>query len=94
MPCLVVLLALFVPRVVLVLIWLFGGGYLARAFHTVLWPLAGFIFMPLTTLVYAFAMNSNQGHVSGIYTVLLVLAVLIDLGIIGGSGAGRRRRSV
>ena len=83
-------LALFFPRLVLVLVFLFGSGYLGRAFQTSLWPILGFIFMPLTTLAYAFAKNQN-GDVSGIYLVLVVIAVLIDLGIIGGSA--KRGRS-
>ena len=90
MPCLLGALALLLPRFVLVLVWLFGGGWLGRAYQTVLWPLLGFFFMPLTTLAYAFAMNSN-GSVSGFYMVLVVLAVLIDLGMIGGGEASRRK---
>ncbi|MEZ6192396.1 MAG: hypothetical protein R3C45_14060 [Phycisphaerales bacterium] len=90
MPCLLAALALAFPRMVLVLVWLFSD-YLGRAYDSVLWPLAGFIFLPLTTLAYAFAMNSNAGSVSGFYLVVVVLAVLIDLGMLGGSGkAGRK----
>ena len=74
-------------------VWLLGNNYFGRAYHTILWPFLGFLFMPLTTLAYAFAMNSNNGSVHGIYLVLVVLAVLIDLGIIGGGSASRRRRS-
>ena len=76
-------LALFFPRLVIILVFLFSG-YLGRAYETNIWPVLGFIFMPLTTLAYAFAKNQN-GEVSGIYLVLVVVAVLIDLGIIGGS---------
>lgn len=86
MPCLVAIGALIFPRLVLVLIWLFSN-YLGRAYETVLWPVLGFLFLPLTTLAYAFAINSN-GSVEGWYLGAVVLAVLIDLGIIGGS---RRR---
>jgi hypothetical protein len=94
MPCLLALFALLVPRVTIVLVWLFGNHYFGRAYQTLLWPLLGFLFMPLTTLAYAFAMNGNRGSVSGYYLVLVVLAVLIDLGLLGGGGkAGRRRRT-
>jgi hypothetical protein len=91
MPCLLGAFALFVPRLVLFLIWLFSD-YLGRAYATVLWPLLGFLFMPLTTLAYAWAMNSNNGSVSGLYLVLVVFAVLIDLGMLGGGEAQRRKR--
>jgi len=90
MPCLIVLFALFIPRVVLALIFLFSD-YLARAYDTVLWPVLGFCFMPLTTLTYAFAINSN-GSVSGIYLALVVIAAVIDLGSWGGSEKVRQRK--
>ncbi|TVQ50820.1 MAG: hypothetical protein EA377_13845 [Phycisphaerales bacterium] len=91
MGCILALLALITPRVVIVLIFLFSG-YLGSAYDTVLWPVLGFIFLPLTTLAYAFAINSN-GSVDGIYLVLVVVAVLIDLGSFGGSGAATQTRS-
>ena len=47
--------------------------------------------MPLTTLAYAFAINAN-GSVNGIYLVVVVIAVLIDLGSLGGGGEGYSRR--
>ena len=91
MPCLLGLIALFVPRLVLLLIWLFSD-YLGRAYETVLWPLLGFLFMPLTTLAYAWAMNSNNRSVSGLYLVVVVVAVLVDLGMLGGGESQRRKR--
>ncbi len=78
MPCLLALLALLFPRLVIVLVWLFSD-YLHAAYETVLWPVLGFIFLPLTTLAYAFAVNAGGG-VQGGYLVLVVIAVLLDLG--------------
>jgi hypothetical protein len=92
MPCLLAFVALVAPRIMLVLLWLFGGTYLGRAYQTVLWPLLGFLFMPFTTLAYAFAMNSNRGTVNGIYLALVVVAALMDLGSLGGGDAARRHR--
>ena len=89
MPCLIGCLALSAPRFAIVLVVLFSD-YIGRAYETRLWPLLGFLFMPLTTLVYAWAINSG-GSVSGGYLVAVVLAVLVDLGIIGGSASGRLR---
>jgi hypothetical protein len=92
MPCIVALIAFFFPRLLLLCIWLFSH-YLDRAYQTVLWPLLGFIFMPMTTLAYAWAINTN-GTVNGGYFFVVLLSALIDLGVIGGSSrAGRRRRS-
>jgi hypothetical protein len=83
-------LALFFPRLAIILLWLFSG-YLGRAYETVLWPLLGFFFLPLTTLAYAWAVNTN-GTVNGIYLVVVVLAVLIDLGLLGGGAETGRRK--
>jgi hypothetical protein len=91
MPCLLTLLALITPRLVLVLVWLFSG-YLGRAYETVLWPLLGFLFLPLTTLAYAWAYNSTSGQISGGYLFVVVVAALVDLGAIGGGSRSRRTR--
>lgn len=64
------------------------SGYIGRAFQTTLWPFLGFLFMPLTTLAYGWAINS-RGSVAGVHLVLVVVAVLIDLGLIGGSASRR-----
>lgn len=90
MPCLLGLLALITPRIVILLVLLFST-YLESAYQTLLWPLLGFLFMPLTTLAYAFAMNEN-GQLGGLYLALFVVAVLIDVGSIGGGGAASTQR--
>ncbi|MEO7649867.1 MAG: hypothetical protein ABIZ80_05325 [Bryobacteraceae bacterium] len=88
MPCFAVLIALAFPRVLLALMFFFSS-YLERAYHGLLWPFLGFVFLPLTTIAYAWALNS-YGSVEGFSLVVVVLAALIDLGMVGG--AGRRRR--
>ncbi len=89
MGCLVGCAALLFPRLVLFFIFLFSN-YLGRAYETNFWPFLGFLFMPLTTLAYAWSMNSN-GSVSGIYLVVVVIAVLVDLGLTGkGAHEGRK----
>ena len=91
MPCLLVLVILFFPRVVLVLMFLFTN-YLQRAFnHTLLLPLLGFIFLPITTIVYAWEVN-NGLVLGGINLLWLILAVIIDVSGWGGGGAHARRR--
>jgi len=89
-PFIVGCLALSAPRFAIILVVIFSN-FIGRAYHTVLWPLLGFLFMPLTTLAYALAINS-RGSVTGFHMVVVVLAVLLDLGLVGGS-ASRRRRS-
>lgn len=79
MPCFVGCLALFAPRVALVLVALFSD-FLGRAYESLLWPLLGFFFLPLTTLAYAWAVNTH-GSVRGFPLVVVVIAVLVDLGL-------------
>ena len=90
MPCLFVLVLLLFPRVVLVLMFLLST-YLQRAYHDLLLPILGFIFLPLTTIVYAWLVNSRL-PLEGINLLFLVLAVVIDLGGLGGGEIHRRRR--
>ena len=66
------------------------SNYIGRAYDTTLWPLLGFFFMPLTTLSYAFAINSN-GSVDGMHLVLVVVTVLLDLGLVGAGSKTRWR---
>jgi hypothetical protein len=91
MPCLLALVALAFPRLVLILMWLFSNS-LDRAYHGLLIPLLGFIFLPITTIVYAWMVNSGL-PMQGINLVILVVAVLLDAGShTGGAGYYRRRR--
>ena len=89
MPCLLLLVILLFPRVFLVLMWLLST-YLQRAFHGgLLLPVLGFIFLPVTTIVYAWEIN-NHMPTAGMNLLWLLIAVLIDLGGLGG-GTYRRR---
>ena len=89
MGCLAGCLALLFPRLVVFLVFLFSN-YLGRAYETNFWPFLGFLFMPLTTLAYAWAVNTN-GTVTGVYLVVVVVAVLMDLGLTGkGAHEGRK----
>ena len=90
MPCLLFLIVLAAPRFVLVMMWLFSN-YLGRAYHGSFLPLLGFIFLPLTTIVYAWLMNSQRGT-EGINLIILIVAVVIDLGGLGGGEKYRRQR--
>jgi len=89
MPVLVGCLALIAPRFAILLV-VFFSDYIGQAYQTVIWPFLGFLFMPLTTLAYAWAINSS-GSVAGLQLVVVVIAVLMDLGVVGGSAASRRR---
>jgi hypothetical protein len=90
MPCIVALLALAFPRILLLFIF-FTSNYLDRAYHNLLFPFLGFLFLPLTTLAYAWVINSH-GSIDGLYLVLVIVAVLVDLGLLGSGERSRRRR--
>ncbi len=90
MHCLIGCLALVTPRLALVFVFL-SSNYLGRAYESPIWPVLGFFFMPLTTLAYAWAVNTNA-TVTGIYLVVVVIAALLDLGLVGTGARSRRRR--
>jgi hypothetical protein len=90
MPCILLLVFLAFPRVVLVLMFLLSD-YLTRAYHGLFVPLLGFIFLPLTTLVYAWEVN-NRMPVQGVNLLLLIIAVVVDLGGLSGGEWHRRSR--
>ena len=89
MPCLIGCLALSAPRFAIVLV-VFFSDYIGRAYETTLWPFVGFLFMPLTTLAYAWAIN-DRGSVAGLHLFVVIVAVLIDFGLVGGSASKNRR---
>jgi hypothetical protein len=91
MPCLVVILLLVFPRIALVLMFLFSN-YLQRAYHGLLLPLLGFLFLPLTTIAYAWMVNTAR-PIAGINLFILIIAVVIDVGGLGGGEHHRRSRS-
>ncbi len=92
MPCLLLIVFLAFPRIALLLLFLFTN-YLQRAYHGLLLPLIGFLFLPLTTLVYAWMVNTGQ-LVAGVNLLILIIAVVIDLGGLGGGEYHRRTRWV
>ena len=90
MPCLLVLVVVLFPRVVLALMFLLTN-YLQRAYPGLLVPLLGFCFLPITTLVYAWMVNNRQ-TIDGVNLLIIVVAVIIDVGGLGGGEYHRRRR--
>ncbi len=91
MPCCLLLaLAFLGPRIVIVAMALFSS-FFERAYDGLLIPILGFLFLPFTTIAYAWAINT-RGEVAGLQLAVVVIAVLIDLGVVGG-GASKRKES-
>lgn len=90
MGCIFALIALISPRLALFLVWLLTP-LLGRAFDTFLVPFLGFLFLPMTTLMYALVYSPANG-VSSFGWLLVLVGLLIDLGSYGGSGYRNRGR--
>jgi hypothetical protein len=90
MPCLFAILAISFPRVAIVLLWLFTN-FFANFFHGIIIPILGFLFLPLTLLVYAYLLNTHIA-IGDTQLVFLFIAAILDLGLLGGgTWRGRRR---
>lgn len=92
MGCLVLILSLITPRFVVLILWF--TGYLADAYGSWFWPTLGFFVAPTTTIAYAVARNdlsTATGAITAAGTLVIVVGVLIDIGLIGGNA--RRRRN-
>ncbi len=90
MPCCFIIFALLAPRVAFFLLVLFSD-YVGTAYQTWIVPFLGFFFLPLTTMAYAWAKHEH-GSVEGVWVAVVILAALLDLGVIGGGARGARRR--
>ena len=90
--CLVVLLGVLLPRVTLALLWLFtlwtqvlNPGWLG---------FLGFLALPYTTLAYVL-IHHWSGHVSSqamAHVILILVALVFDVGAWGGGRVHYRRR--
>ena len=92
MPCLLVLIGLLFPRILILILYFFTDWF-DGVFDSVVWPILGFLFMPFTTLWYSFVMNHYAGQWSGLTIIVMVIAVLIDLGSLGGGYKQKYNRS-
>ena len=86
---LVALLAILLPRLTMVLLWLFTNWF-DRVFPNILWPIVGFIFLPLTTLWYSVVQNWFGGQWDVVPIIGMVIAIIIDISTI----TARRRPMV
>ena len=88
MPLLVFLFALFTPRLVIIALYLLTNWF-NGVFKTLLFPLLGFLFMPVTMLWYSAVHHWFNGQWDILQIAGLVVAVIIDV-----APARMRRRRV
>jgi hypothetical protein len=90
-PLLGVFLALAVPRLLIVYLWLVTEWF-EGIFDSIMWPVLGFIFLP-TTLLWYTAVQTWFDGAWGVWQIVgLVIALLLDTSS-GNAGRERSRRS-
>jgi hypothetical protein len=87
--CIFSLLIAAVPRLALILLWIFRPERLDLAFDTFLLPILGLLFLPFVTFVYV--LIAPQG-VQGLDWLWLGLALIADVGVWAAGGYLNRRR--
>jgi len=75
--CILAFGAAFVPRVVLILAWIFGSRW-DLVFDTWIWPVLGIIFAPYTTIMYLLLWNPTTG-ISGFGWIWIAMGVFLDV---------------
>jgi len=81
MPCLILVIALAFPRVIIALLWLFTN-FFHGVYQGIVIPILGFLFLPLTLLVYTYV-SKTYPHMELPQLIALAIAVIIDLGLVG-----------
>lgn len=87
MPCLLAVLVVAFPRVAIALLY-FLTTFFNGVYQNVLIPLLGFIFLPVTLLAYTW-LTKSENPVDAFFMIVMIIAVIIDLGSLEG---GRRTR--
>ncbi len=89
MGCIITALAAIVPRVLVLAGWFNDQAAWNNSFGSPIWLLLGWIFVPWTTFFFALFAPTGFG---GLSIVVLILAVLVDVGTWGGGLFGNRKR--
>ncbi|MGE5498274.1 MAG: hypothetical protein ACM3Q2_09400, partial [Syntrophothermus sp.] len=75
---LLLLLAFFIPRITIILLWFFSGWF-HGIFSTTLWPILGFLFLPATLLWYTVVFHYFDNNWGLIPVIGIIITLLIDL---------------
>jgi hypothetical protein len=88
--CLAVLILLLGPRLFLMVAWVLTNWY--DAFDSRLVAFLGWLFLPYTSMAWMYVFFNNEGRVEGGYIVLMILAVLFDIGVFSGGHRSMKRQ--
>jgi len=72
--------------------WIARPAQMNLAFNTFIIPCLGFMFLPITTLVYVWLMQGVGNSIQGLDWLWLILAVLMDIATLGSAGYANRNR--
>jgi hypothetical protein len=89
MGCIATLLAAVVPRILVLVGWMNDQAAWNNSFGSPVWLLLGWLFVPWTTFFFALFAPSGFG---GFSIVVLIFALLIDIGTWGGGLFGNRKK--
>ena len=89
--CMTAAVAAF-PRLFLLLAWIGRPAMMDRMFTSFILPCLGFLFVPWTTLMYVLLYGSGGLGISGLDWLWLGLTLLMDVAMIGSTGAANRDR--
>jgi hypothetical protein len=90
MCCVLSLLVFIGPRIAAIAWYFTDTARWNAAFSSILWPIAGILFVPWMTLAWVWM---SPGGVSGLEWIVVGLGLLLDLGAFGGGGYSRRHRN-
>jgi hypothetical protein len=90
MGCCCGIVGLAMPRLALVLLWIFND-WISTAIDSWVWSTLGFVFLPFTTLGYVLVYHWGNG-VHGFGWVLVAGAFVLDIANYSGSGYTNRER--
>ena len=90
MPCALALIALLFPRILIAVLWIFTNWF-NGVFSSLLWPVLGFVFLPVTMLWYSVVINNFGGVWNITNIIVMVVAIVIDMGSWGGGYKSRNR---
>ena len=77
-------------RILLLMEWIARPAQMNLAFNTFIIPCLGFMFLPITTMVYVWLLQGVGNSIQGLDWLWLILAVVMDFATIGSAGYANR----